>query len=205
VTERVLARALRAEEAAEREMARIPSWIWNGSETPVPVEAIADDQYGMLVEERPRLAHAAGLDDDEHVSGLLLPVRREIWVDEVEARRAPGRRRFTIGHELGHWVLHCGDRAALGEVVHCRTEVLREEGAVEENEGHEEIPEVLDYPPPELEANQFSAALLMPAALVAEARRARGDDVRGLAGEFGVSTMAMERRLWFLSEVRRGG
>lgn len=44
----------------------------------------------------PALAHGQSL------SGLLLPVRGEIWVNAEEARQWPPRRRFTIGHELGH-------------------------------------------------------------------------------------------------------
>ncbi len=69
---------------------------------------------------------------DDHISGLLFPRRREIWVDEREAARAPARRRFTIGHELGHWVLHSFlGRAGGGGRALSRTEVVLDEAAVE--------------------------------------------------------------------------
>jgi hypothetical protein len=67
---------------------------FGGAELPVPVESIAEDLLGLHVVES----------DELGVSGLLLPLEREIWVNAAEARESPGRRRFTIAHELGHWV-----------------------------------------------------------------------------------------------------
>jgi Zn-dependent peptidase ImmA (M78 family) len=144
----------------------------------------------------------AGLGIHAQVSGLLLPHAREIWVDSEEARVAPGRRRFTIGHELGHWVLHCnlGERGDDG-IVHCRDQVVLEEGAVEKDDSGQHLARQRSwYPPEELEANQFGAAMLMPAELVRTIRERVHADTNRLARVFGVSTMAMERRLWFLSK-----
>jgi hypothetical protein len=197
LSEDVLQRALRAERAAERELESVPDWLWDGGSLPAPVETLADSQYGLLVSERGDLAAAAALREGTHISGLLFPGRREIWVDAGEAARAPVRRRFTVGHELGHWVLHCGPGMKAEGVVHSREAVVRDGAAVEEDHGRPRVPRVLAYPPEELDANQFAAAVLMPRYLVEEEQRWVGDDVRKLAQGFGVSQMAMERRLWF--------
>jgi hypothetical protein len=204
LSEDVLQRALRAERAAERELEQIPRWLWDCGSLPVPVETLADSQYGLLVSERDDLAGAAALPKGTHISGLLFPGRREIWVDAGEAARAPVRRRFTVGHEVGHWVLHCTRGSGEERIVHCREAVVRDGAAVEEDHGRPRVPRVLAYPPEELDANQFAAAVLMPRYLVREERRWVGDDVRKLAQAFGVSQMAMGRRLWFLARTANG-
>ena len=51
------------------------------------------------------------VEETRGLSGLLLPSLGEIWVNAGEAREWPGRRRFTIAHELGHWCLHRTDGA----------------------------------------------------------------------------------------------
>lgn len=189
----ILERRLAAEAAAGHELAAIPDWLWDGETLPVPVEMIADNHYGLLVREEDGLAARAGLPADAHVSGLLYPVPREIWIDAGEAVRAPVRRRFTIGHELGHWVLHCDLGRAGDEPVHCRTETVREEPG-----GSERKSSFAGYPMTELDANQFAAALLMPRSLV-EKEHAWVDGVPWkLAQAFGVSPEAMEWRLRFL-------
>ncbi|MBX5469508.1 MAG: ImmA/IrrE family metallo-endopeptidase [Thermoleophilaceae bacterium] len=195
-----IARAFRAEAVAERELERVPDWLWDGQELPVPVEAIADSHYGLLVREGEDLAQLAGIESGGTVSGLLLPGAREIWVDAEEAERVPARRRFTIGHELGHWVLDC--RQGVGRsagLVHCRSAQVRE-GMDAGADAHAAALE--EYPPAELDANQFAAALLMPRELVLrEHERLRGDE-RALCATFRVSRLALQRRLWFLSIPR---
>jgi len=62
-----------------------------GAEVPVPVEAIAEDLCGLVVEEN------NGLD----VSGMLIPSERRIVLNAGES---PQRRRFTLAHEVGHFV-----------------------------------------------------------------------------------------------------
>jgi Zn-dependent peptidase ImmA (M78 family) len=75
-----------------------------------------------------------------------------------------------------------------------------EEGAVEKDDSGQHLAKQRPwYPPEELEANQFGAAILMPAELVRAARERFGQELNAMATAFGVSTMAMERRLWFLS------
>jgi hypothetical protein len=187
-----------AEAAAAAELAKVPDWLWDGLAPPVPVEAIADSHYGLLVEERPDLPPTKS--GAAPLSGVLLPHLKEIWVDAAEALRSPGRRRFTIAHELGHWVLHCGTGAATsGAGVFCRnTEVREEAGAGAPGSG----PLIVDdagYPPEEVDANQFAAALLMPRDVVVAEHARLGGREDLLCRALGVSLVALQRRLWFLS------
>jgi Zn-dependent peptidase ImmA (M78 family) len=83
-----------------------------------------------------------------------------------------GRRRFTIAHEIGHFVLH---------PERCRPE---RGGGVNEAGRREER-----------EADTFAAELLMPEHLVREAVREQGLDATRLADRFEVSRKAMQTRL----------
>jgi hypothetical protein len=179
------------EERAERVLAGVPDWIWDGERLPVPVEHIADSFFGLHVRDVedlraapgvPALAAATGL------SGLLLPSLGEIWVNAAEARDWPPRRRFTIGHELGHWCLHRTSGA-----VWCRAH------AVDPQPADPPIARPA-YPPEESEANEFAAALLMPAHLVQRhyerlRKRDREHCFEQLCRVFGASGAAMSRRL----------
>src|SRR3954451_16816021 len=104
------------EERAEAVLAGLPSYVWDGKRLPVPVEDIADTGYGLLVRDVEDMGAAPGapaLAPGQALSGLLLPARGEIWVNAGEARQWPPRRRFTIGHELGHWVMHRSGQQSL--------------------------------------------------------------------------------------------
>ncbi len=97
------------ERRAEAVLEQVPSWIWDGESLPVPIEEIADTCFGLYVRDVEDLTAAPGapeLEPGQTLSGLLLADRGEIWVNADEARQWPPRRRFTIGHELGHWVMH---------------------------------------------------------------------------------------------------
>jgi Zn-dependent peptidase ImmA (M78 family) len=147
----------------------------------VPVEDIADSVFGLLIRDVDDLSQAPGapaLDAGQSLSGLLLPSRGEIWVNAGEAREWPPRRRFTIGHELGHWVMH----RAQEQAVYCRPRSISEK----------ERPQL---PPPEEEANAFAAALLMPAHLLREQYDRDGRSFERLCAKFGASGAAMGRRL----------
>ena len=155
-------------------------------EPPVDVQAIAEETDGLDVQEASDLRVLPGLPDElrrTDLSGLLLPQEHRIWVNGVEAARSPGRRRFTIAHELGHWHLHReSDVHARG--LFCRSEDVG--GADQEMRAARAI---------EAQANRFAAALLMPEALVrAEAERWKLN-VHVLAKRFGVSLPAMHLRL----------
>jgi len=170
------------EAKAEEVLAQVPSWLWDGERLPVPVEDIADTCFGLLVRDVEDMTSAPGapqLDAGQALSGLLLASRGEIWVNAAEAREWPPRRRFTIGHELGHWVLHRAGQTAL----FCRHGMI-------EPETTRPAP-----PVPEDEANRFAAALLMPEPLVCECAEELRLNVRVLAARFGVSVAAMQVRL----------
>ena len=166
------------EREAQRVLERVPSWLWDGESLPVPVEDIADSCFGLLVRDVDDLAAAPGAPLAQTLSGLLLPARGEIWVNASEAREWPPRRRFTIGHELGHWVMHRHRE----EAVYCRP------AAVVEGERPA-------LPAPEEEANAFAAALLMPSHLLRAQYEATGRSFERLCALFGASGAAMGRRL----------
>jgi len=178
------------EQRAERVLAAVPSWIWDGDTLPVPVEHIADSCFGLHVRDAEDLRAAPGapkLPTGQSLSGLLLPARGEIWVNAAEAREWPPRRRFTICHELGHWCLHRSRGA-----VWCRSHAV--------DPADDSSRPRRAYPPEESEANEFAAALLMPSHLIRrhyERLRRRGPDgvFERLCTTFETSGAAMSRRL----------
>ena len=172
------------EQLATQFLATVPAYIWDGKRLPVPIEDIADSHAGLLVRDVDDLSLAPGappLADGQGLSGLLLPDRGEIWVNASEARQWTTRRRFTIGHELGHWCLHRGGEAG----VYCRASVIDPNLTEPESP----LPEV------EREANAFAAALLMPAPLLQEQYFACEGDFEKLCRKFASSGAAMGRRL----------
>lgn len=168
-------------------LAELPDYIWNGKSLPIPIEAIADSHADLLVLDKDPAEMAAVLQvpepvDGQTISGLLLPARREIWVNAEEAEEWPLRRRFTIAHELGHWYLHQNGQQSL----FCR------HGTVDADETKAGRPEL---PHEEVEANWFAASLLMPAEMVRVQYRRTGGDFNRLCGAFKSSGAAMGRRL----------
>lgn len=130
---------------------------------PVPVEAIAEDLLGLLVEE-----------DEIDCSGMLLPAERRVV---LKADEPPLRRRFTLAHEVGHWV--CQVREGNEAPVYCRAA---------------DIAPTADRAL-EREANVFAAELLMPEPALRE-EFARAASAAELATWFGVSEEAMGWRLY---------
>ena len=144
---------------------------FGGDEIPVPVEAIAEDLLGLRVEQSSEIPY----------SGMLLPAERKIVLNAAEAPRdeAPLRRfRFTIAHEVGHWVCHVAG-AARAEPVFCRAKDISEDADRDL----------------EREANVFAAELLMPEPAVRAAWEELGD-VAACAARFDVSPTAMQWRLF---------
>ena len=109
----------------------------------MPVESIAEDLLGLRIEERLL-----------EWSGMLLPAERTIVLNLAESPRndPPLRRhRFTIAHEIGHWVCHCleGRAASPAPSLLPRVDIA--------NDADRAI---------EREANIFASELLMPEAAV---------------------------------------
>ena len=143
---------------------------FGGDEIPVPVESIAEDWLGLRIEE----------DDLGDCSGMLIPRERLIVVNAAEAKsgETPTRRiRFTIAHQVGHWVCHA--RGMDDAPTYCRSQDLAQDAdrALER------------------EANVFGAELLMPEPAVREAWAAFPDR-DALAERFGVSALAAQWRLY---------
>lgn len=89
----------------------------------------------------------------------------------------PNRQRFTCAHEIGHYHQRRSRESGPTTFVDYRDTLAG-----------------LGSEPDEVFANQFAAALLMPAGLVAQDWRAR-QSVESLAVTFGTSTQAMNLRL----------
>jgi uncharacterized protein DUF955 len=169
------------EERAEQVLAATPGYVWDGERLPVPIEEIVDSVHGLLVRDVDDIGAAPGappLAPGQALSGLLLPARGEIWVNAEEARRWPPRRRFTIGHELGHWVMHRTGQEAL----FCRRTSVDEQAAPPAR-GIEE------------EASAFAAALLMPQWLFVREHARCGGELAALCRVFGTSETATQRRV----------
>ncbi|CAN5485980.1 hypothetical protein BH20ACT15_BH20ACT15_14560 [soil metagenome] len=181
--------AAELEERADALLAEVPEWIWDGESLPVPIEAIADTHVGLLIRDVDDMTAAPGcpeLAPDQSLSGLLLAARGEIWVNATEAAKWPTRRRFTIGHELGHWQLH---RKPGHQSLFCRKSAV-----IEENESEDTNPGLSI----EDQANIFAAAVTMPGHLMRahyEKLRREPDCHPRMCTLFGASGAAMGRRL----------
>lgn len=157
---------------------------------PVPVERIASALLGLFVDEADDIRALPGAPSDEgRLSGMLDAEEMVVWVDRGEARRSPGRRRFTIAHEVGHFVLHV---PVVHKVFHDRPADIRE---VDEPGSTAKLPA---HRKREREANVFACELLMPETLVGEQARAIGFNLPALAQRFEVSVPAMRLRLRLL-------
>ncbi len=82
-----------------------------GGALPVDIEAIADLDLGLNIFPFPRLQET--FDVEGFISGDL----SVIYVDEFIYYERPARYRFTIAHEVGHYVFH----AELMAAVHPRS------------------------------------------------------------------------------------
>ena len=144
---------------------------------PIPVQAVAAE-LGLHIE------HVALSDD---VSGVLV-VNDDGGVIGVNKDHALVRRRFTIAHEIGHFVLHRKDEQLFIDKGY--RVLFRDENSS------------LGTDVREREANAFAAELLMPRALLMRLARSyqldlgeEGGPVEELAAQFQVSAQAMTFRL----------
>lgn len=157
-----------------------------GDAPPVPVERIASSLLDLLIEECDDVRTAPGAPGDQgRLSGMIVPETQTIWLDRSECARSPGRRRFTIAHECGHWVLHI---AGPEHAVCCRPQDISEQPV-------DDSDKVRDLRRREAEANAFARELLMPEPLMVEQARATGTNLAAMAERFDVSVPAIRMRL----------
>jgi hypothetical protein len=177
------------EARAQAVLETLPDYVWDGESVPVPVEDIVDSVFGLHVRDVTDMTAAPGcpkLADGEALSGLLLADDMQIWCNASEGVQWPGRRRFTIAHELGHWVLHRPGQQKL----FCRHGQIADDGDFDK--ARAERPPL---PETEQEANAFAAALLMPAVLIEHHYYECKRDFDEMCKRFGSSGAAMGRRL----------
>ena len=107
-------------------------------------------------------------------SGSLAKQRKTgIWVMKVNSLHHPNRQRFTIAHELGHFIKHRMKCDSFSDTVFFRN-------------GESNIMEV--------EANKFAAELLMPEEKFRNFIEHVSNTVESIAEHFHVSSMAVRIR-----------
>lgn len=149
------------------------------NEAPIPVEKIAE-HAGCQVK--------AFDDDKDGVSGVFR-MQNSVPVIGYNCNQSSVRQRFTIAHELGHFILHHNDPNEV-YVDHITYPLFRDQNS---STGSSVV---------EQQANAFAAALLMPEKMVVEQIRNIKLDftddspaLADLATKFNVSAMAMSIRL----------
>lgn len=151
---------------------------------PVPVDVIAH-RIGLTVQ-------YAVLGDD--VSGLLV-MEDGGAVIGVNKEHPTVRQRFTIAHELGHYMLHRGSSELFIDKKY--SAIFRD---TRSSSGEDRM---------EIQANLFAAAILMPSTLLEEEIEKNeidlGNDyaLESLAQRFGVSVQALAYRLSSLGFFER--
>lgn len=109
---------------------------------PIPIEELA---HALDIKE------IAELETDAFEGGLLMDQHRSYGSILVNKSARAGRRRFTIGHELGHFCIPM-HKPIKGDKFLCSRDDMRLWSTSEQN----------TYARMEVEANKFSALLLMP-------------------------------------------
>jgi Zn-dependent peptidase ImmA (M78 family) len=141
---------------------------------PVPLEKIAES-YGIEIRYEPA---------EEELSGALIRKGRNKVVIGVNSFHHPNRQRFTIAHEIAHFLLHEGIKVHVDQDFRVN---LRDEQSSKAVSWEE------------IEANGFAAELLMPTAFITrDTQRFQTFDEQTkqrLANRYRVSKHAMGLRL----------
>jgi Zn-dependent peptidase ImmA (M78 family) len=126
---------------------------------------------------------------EEKISGMLV-IKDGYAIIGVNHNHHKNRQRFTIAHELGHFILH---QNLSNIFIDSSLVFFRNEEASEGTKKQE------------IEANTFAAELLMPESILIEkARNQPLDDdkvIKELAKNFGVSVQALTIRLTILGLI----
>lgn len=170
--------AARVLEAAEAEICALGE-PWNDYQ--VDVELVGSLLFGLGVQRVPDLQ----VGRRQYVGFLDVEAR----LIAVEEHHHPHRQRFSIAHEIGHFVLHCtpGGSATLFTCTGTDMEVAVVPAAAPTS--------LARHLRQEAEANRFAGALLMPERPLRAMYRVVGGRVDALVKHFNVSPEAMRIRL----------
>lgn len=145
--------------------------------------------YPIPVEELARaldIKEITDLETEAFEGSLLMDQHRSAGIILVNQNARGGRRRFTIGHELGHFCIPT-HMPVKGDAFLCSRDDMRLWSAVEQDK----------YARMEVEANRFAALLLMPPPMLCAYLAKRGDptlsDVDEIHDDFQVSKDAAAR------------
>lgn len=107
-------------------------------------------------------------------SGYLKKVSDKNWVIVVNKNHNPKRQRFTLAHELGHYILHKNEDTCFEDSILFRDDHVS---------------------PLEYSANRFAAELLMPSELITQSIKRGSTTLEELADKFQVSVLAVKQRI----------
>jgi Zn-dependent peptidase ImmA (M78 family) len=125
---------------------------------------------------------------DENVSGALTKNNGD-WSIVVNAKHPPSRRRFTIAHEVGHFLAIKYDSEIAKSFLESNDGIIKDYFVV--NRSEEVDPEQYQV---ERQANMIAASILMPEDMVKNLYDQKVD-IAEMAEKFGVSESAMSYRL----------
>jgi len=144
---------------------------------PIPIEHLARQLDIQDIQE---------FDTESFEGGLITDTARSFGVILTRQKSHPFRRRFTIGHELGHFLIPTHMPDSDGKFLCSREDMRRLSAAENDRRGRMEF-----------EANRFASLILMPPPLLRPYLKLRRDpDITHmveLATEFEVSKQVMAR------------
>ena len=150
-----------------------------GYEMPVDAARIAENR-GLVIRSQPL---------EDTVSGMLV-IKDGRTIIGINESHHPNRQRFSIAHELGHYLLHREQSSVFIDAVYYRDQTSSEGSRAQE-----------------IEANAFAAELLMPERVVREHFERQDMDmvddvaIRRLASRWEVSAQALTIRLTSLGLI----
>jgi Zn-dependent peptidase ImmA (M78 family) len=136
-------------------------------EAPIPIEKIAE-KFGLKV---------IDFDFPDSIPGVLKADKGVIGVNKNNPKV---RRRFTVAHELGHFLLE---------------HALRKETDIIDEGSNQHVLE-------EREANSFASQILMPEEMVRKEVGSKTINLKELASKFDVSEQAITIRLLMLNLIK---
>jgi Zn-dependent peptidase ImmA (M78 family) len=109
---------------------------------PIPIEEIVDLKMGIHIVPTPGMMAVSGVD------AVTSHDLKQINIDEEQVYKIPNRARFTLAHEVAHIVLH--------------KDFIESQNFKTEQDWRNFVLNDLHRDPMEVQANMFSAFLLMP-------------------------------------------